>query len=113
MPTTSCPAATSNGTRRTPITPLAPATKMRIGGPYSGLKSLLLTAGGVWVHYVRQPNDQRAYGGSLRREHGAPARRRKPIGDGHVRPTSHGPGGARGAGTEVSVDAVGGPVAQR
>ena len=30
IPATSCPAATSSGTSRTPITPLAPATKMRM-----------------------------------------------------------------------------------
>src|SRR5262249_46944402 len=30
IPATSCPAATSSGTSRTPITPLAPATKTRI-----------------------------------------------------------------------------------
>jgi hypothetical protein len=34
MPATSWPAATSNGTSRTPITPLAPARKIRIGEGY-------------------------------------------------------------------------------
>ena len=33
MPVTSCPASTSDGTRRRPMAPLAPATKTLMAGP--------------------------------------------------------------------------------